>query len=147
MAIDSRELAWAAGLFEGEGCIRAHSQSRSSVQMTLAMTDEDSVRRFHRAVSGLGNVTGPYVQKEGWKPAWAWRCSKFEHVQAIVVFLWYGLGDRRRAKCLEVLQRGRLASRVLECSHPRGKYYAKGMCRACYDAARLMEKRALEPPQ
>jgi hypothetical protein len=57
----SEEIAWAAGLFEGEGCI-SHMQRGSGLdlQIALAMTDEEVVRRFD-AVVDRGRVYGPYL--------------------------------------------------------------------------------------
>lgn len=102
MCVDARELAWAAGLFEGEGCIGS-TKSDNYPRLTLSTTDEDTIRRFHAAVGGFGNVGAPFWAPLSTKPVWRWTACKFEHVQAIVVFLWYGLGDRRRAKAIEVL--------------------------------------------
>jgi hypothetical protein len=74
----SEEIAWAAGLFEGEGCI-SHMQRGSGLdlQIALAMTDEEVVRRFD-AVVDRGRVYGPYLppshgsrRKQFWR--WAAR--------------------------------------------------------------------------
>jgi len=50
------EIAWAAGLFEGEGSI---TQSGGILHLRLKMTDESVVRRFEEAVR-YGEVYGPY---------------------------------------------------------------------------------------
>ena len=54
------EIAWAAGLFEGEGCI-SHMRrgAGEDLQIALVMTDEDVVRQFHEIVD-RGKVYGPY---------------------------------------------------------------------------------------
>jgi hypothetical protein len=106
MGIDTRELAWAAGPFEGEGCIthKGHKGNPSRYPtLHLVSTDEDTVRRFHAAVDGLGAVSKPYWAPMSTKPVWRWQVCKFEHAQAIVAFLWFGLGERRRARAIEVL--------------------------------------------
>lgn len=104
-----RELAWAAGLFEGEGCASLHRGSgrtnRRYVALSLSSTDEDAVRRFHQAIGSLGNVhKGKNGTRTG-KDIWHWRTARFEHSQAVIAMLWYGLGKRRRARCIEVLER------------------------------------------
>ena len=53
----SEDLAWAAALLDGEGCIRAKS---GCISATLGMTDAESVARFHRA-AGVGKV-GPWCK-------------------------------------------------------------------------------------
>jgi hypothetical protein len=113
MKVDSRELAWAAGLFEGEGCIGLYTPQRADgrtngrpqIRLFLSMADRDSVDRFQRAIGGLGNRTeyrNPH--KPHWKPQSRWNTYKFEHCQAILAMLWYGFGERRQAKCIEVLE-------------------------------------------
>lgn len=101
------ELLWAGGLFEGEGSISSrliYGRAKSpAAQLRLAMTDEDSVRRFHRAV-GLGTVHGPYQPTNpAHKPHWVWACSGFERVQAVLAMLWTGLGARRRDRASALL--------------------------------------------
>lgn len=54
------EIAWAAGLFEGEGCISHFRRAAGEdLQIALVMTDEDVVLRFHEIVN-RGKVYGPY---------------------------------------------------------------------------------------
>jgi hypothetical protein len=73
--ITPTEIAWAAGLFEGEGCINVQfspKRNRPIVRLTLRMTDEDVVRKFAVLV-GAGRVHGPYRKKNPkHKPAWNW---------------------------------------------------------------------------
>ena len=98
--MNTRELAWAAGLFDGEGCF--YSQSGTRLALQLAMTDADSVRRFHRAVGGLGKVT--YWDSPSLKhPMYKWRVVNFEGAQAVLAMLWYGLNARRKARATELL--------------------------------------------
>lgn len=51
------EIAWAAGLFEGEGCFTpAKRKDRVYPRAILAMADEEIVLRFQRAVGGIGKI-------------------------------------------------------------------------------------------
>lgn len=97
--------AWAAGLFDGEGCIvldRSHAYRRQ-VGLTLAMTDRDLVERFRDVVGG-GTITirppdsGPRKQT-----LVVWRTGSFELSQYLIAALWPWLGERRRARAREVL--------------------------------------------
>jgi hypothetical protein len=104
--LDREELAWAGGLFEGEGCFSVNRDKRGRGYIypvaAVEMTDEDSVRRFAAAV-GFGVVNGPYAH---WakKQSWRWQAFGFERTQALLAMLWPWLGIRRRAKGAEVLK-------------------------------------------
>jgi hypothetical protein len=110
MVRTGEQLAWAAGLFEGEGWIvvrpkRTRGELRHRAQLGLQSADVDVVRHF-ASVVGVGNVGGPYGH-EGYKPSWLWQTASFEYVQATIAMLWPWLGERRRGRAKEVL---RLAS-------------------------------------
>jgi hypothetical protein len=103
------DVAWAAGLFEGEGSvIMTSARVGKTPKLALSMTDEDVVRRFYQKV-GLGHVNGPYIRTDGTKPQWAWNVTSFEKVQALIAQWWPWLGSRRRARATEVLLAARLA--------------------------------------
>ena len=159
MAVDARDLAWAAGLFEGEGCFSTslvtrpprpekgekNSRRQRSTQARLAMTDEDTVRRFSEVIGfgSIGNAGRSPSCPSHWKPQWTWQCNSHEKVQALVAMLWFGLGARRRARAAEILRlarqtRGRSEHRT-HC--PRGHAYTSAntyvdprgrrVCRTC----------------
>lgn len=98
-------LMWAAGLFDGEGCITSRKKDKACLNLCLAMTDEDSVIKFHQVV-GVGNVTiknSPSMKIKGWKTAWVWNTSGFENVQFVVASLWEGLSLRRKSRYKDLL--------------------------------------------
>lgn len=102
-------LAWAAGLFEGEGCIsHYHPLGHDYIQSSLQMNDEDRVRLFHEAIGGLGAVYHEAPKLDKVPPrrhdTWRWASGKFEHVQAVIAMLWPWLGPRRRARAAELLK-------------------------------------------
>jgi hypothetical protein len=81
-------LAYIAGLFDGEGSIqykqymrkRSHNKKAYptwSIRMEMAMTDQSILRWVHE-VLGVGTVgekryKTPYAV--GWKKQWRWRCQ------------------------------------------------------------------------
>jgi hypothetical protein len=72
----AEEIAWAAGLFEGEGSITRFGRRGGSFDLRLGlnMTDEDVVIRFD-AIVDRGKVYGPYVPVSRGaprKPIWNW---------------------------------------------------------------------------
>lgn len=112
MAGAASDIAWAAGLFEGEGCFYF---GHRNLQATLQMTDADVVDRFEK-IMGFGSrriVEGGHRSdrrgyKNEWKPSYRWSARNFHHVQAIIAMFWPYFGERRRARAKELL----LAKRV-----------------------------------
>ena len=112
MAGAASDIAWAAGLFEGEGCL---SFGHRTLHATLAMTDVDVVDRF-QSIVGFGQrrerVDGhrsdPRGYKHEWKTAYVWDASSFEHVQALIAMFWPFFGERRRARARNLMQSKRV---------------------------------------
>jgi hypothetical protein len=106
--MNREELAYAGGLFEGEGSVSLANgrlgRNRPRARLSLEMTDLEPLERFIAAV-GIGHVIGPYERKGVGlrKPIYAVTYTKFEQVQAIVAMLWPWLGPRRRKRAAEVL--------------------------------------------
>lgn len=95
-----RELAWAAGIFEGEGSLSLAAGKYPRI--TVSMTDEDTMRRFARAME-VGKIYGPYTRGRH-KPYHAWTACTFEDVQYAVCLIWFGLGQRRRDQTRKTLR-------------------------------------------
>lgn len=104
----SREnLAWAAGIFEGEGCISVSTKGRRRLKLSVSMTDRDVIEKLSRII-GLGSIGGPYT-KVGLKDNWQWQVTSSEDVQAVLAAFWEFLCSRRKAKAVEAIK---LASQV-----------------------------------
>ena len=116
MYVNREELAWASGLFEGEGSMGYYptSGSRGQLQMQMSMTDEDPIRRFAQAV-GVGRVSGPYRNKPKDKQLWRWAAWRHEEIQAAVAMLWGGLGRRRKEQAKKSLS-AHCSARTSRCS-------------------------------
>jgi hypothetical protein len=96
------ELAWAIGIFEGEGSFIVGGDKRyPCLQLKLGMTDEDVIRKAS-AILGL-KVTGPYYAKFAHhKPMWRATKGGPEARETLLKILPY-LGARRQARAAEVL--------------------------------------------
>ncbi len=100
----ANHIAWAAGLFEGEGCItwKRGGSDKKYPRLYLKMTDRDVVQKFADTVE-YGNVNHVPSKTEGWKDCYAWEIMKMSEVRRILdLFLPY-FGDRRAHKALDVL--------------------------------------------
>lgn len=115
---DAVDLAWAAGLFEGEGCFTVSHRKKAGrvygqLVATMTMADEDIVRRFHKIV-GFGNFYDLGVPKMGNKPVWRWSVQSRADVRRFYELVEPWLGIRRLAQGEAVLQtpRGDLTCRT-----------------------------------
>lgn len=161
------DLAWAAGLFEGEGWIS--SQKRNAI-IGIQMCDKDVLERF-AAIVGCGNI---YYRKpriysyeviKSRKEQWSWRLGRRTDVQRVLAQLRPWLSNRRKERADEVLAlaasanekpgmpRGHQTKKVSEYPHGEVRKYWRGckcdMCLAAnrdYSAARRKHKLASTSP-
>jgi hypothetical protein len=107
MPTRGEEVAWAAGLFEGEGCI--YERSGGGIKISLSSTDEDIPPRFCRIVRG-GTVYGPYrnTERDGYrrKPFWVWVGESVDALETLRLLLPW-LGKRRTARAMQLIPRER----------------------------------------
>lgn len=101
MARPEAEIAWAAGLFEGEGCIYIRPNG-SFLALHIQMTDRDVVEHFADVVDVGAIYEHPSRrdQRTGWKDAWTWNAQAGNAVTVIGLLLPY-FGKRRTAKAHE----------------------------------------------
>jgi len=98
------EIAWAAGLFEGEGCwqIRRRDGKVASVVATLASTDADVVEKF-AAIIGFGTIRVVQPANPNAKTQYWWSGSKRSDVKEMAAAFLPHMGERRRARAVEIL--------------------------------------------
>lgn len=141
-----RDLAWLAGLLEGEGCFslaKGHGP-RHKITIQLSMTDEDVVR--HAAeIAGVGASVKCY--QRGGKDVFVWIVGKQNDAAALMMTLCPLMGERRQAKIRECLKawrdtvRGKgTATRCLKGHEKIGDNLFVGskgepLCRICVKAA------------
>lgn len=111
-ATKDTDVAWAAGLFEGEGCVfLQHTGARIRndgstcredgywyPRLGMSQTDLDVLERFVEIVGGV--VRGPYRGKDDRKPLYHWASQK--NAVAVAQMLYPYLGYRRQGRMLEV---------------------------------------------
>lgn len=105
--MNEQDVAWAAGVFEGEGSLYLRNVSSGKYATAeVKMTDEDIVRRF-AAIVGVGNVYFKPERRLNWKNCWAWTVNGKAGVSKVGEMFRPWLGVRR----LDTLERI-----MLECS-------------------------------
>jgi len=102
------DLAWAAGLFDGEGCTSARPYKNRPgsirIQASVSQTSHSAdlipsvLHRFQHAVGGLGAIAAPYFDPRSGTFAYQWRACSFEEAQAVIALLWSNLGRIKRAQ-------------------------------------------------
>lgn len=102
--------AWLAGIFEGEGCIRF--RGRSSVALSVTMTDFDVIRKCHE-LSGRGYLNGPYRPYGSTKQTLHWTVGQAVDVEFVLNKMLPHFGERRHARALEALERLALVDRYV----------------------------------
>jgi hypothetical protein len=99
-------IEWAAGLFEGEGCVHARPRAtpkgiRHYGSLVLRMTDEDVVQRF-ASIVGAGQTHKQATRQDHHKAIYEWRCDLRPDVLRVIDLLLPHMGTRRTAKLIEV---------------------------------------------
>lgn len=122
------DAAWAAGLFEGEGSFSVQTQKKGrkvQISARLAMTDYDVVRKFH-AIVQMGATHERHGRRPNEKPCLVWCIGEAEKVRELIALFLPYLGERRRAKALELLEAGQnIRPHYRKATHcPRGHAYS-----------------------
>lgn len=103
------DIAWATGLFEGEGCILIMDRSKDGhhrlpvVRLAITMTDRDVLERFCE-IAECGKV-GPERRygRPHHKPAFMWQISSRAEVERLLLAFRPWFGERRGARADEAL--------------------------------------------
>src|SRR6266508_3519881 len=102
--MDSHELAWAAGFFDGEGtvgCGHMQPDKRPHLHLSVSQADVRPLKRFQLAIGGFGRIRGPFYPNRalghlGRKPMFQLQIGSFETIQATVAFMWRWLSEPKR---------------------------------------------------
>lgn len=147
---DREQLAWAAGLVDGEGSFilaRTHGRPTdkrryAAPRLSVAQCHEGVLNTLHSAL-GFGTIYGPYKPKQPRaNPFWLYQITGFEETQAMIALLWPWLGEVKKAQAKRILgefhlfnDRPKMKSGVIpriSTCHPDRKHAAHGLCHSCY---------------
>ncbi len=111
MEINKVNFAWAAGLFDGEGCTTISNRTRKNkikvntsgtIRLIIGMTEIEPLERF-KNIFKLGRIRINNKATEKRKLCYRFEVCKFEDVQAILCCLWGYLSkfkQEQAKKCL-----------------------------------------------
>jgi len=120
------DIAWLAGLIEGEGCISWNGKrdGYGTPQIQVSMSDRDVVERMATLLES--SLRGPYDKGPGNKQQWSTSiCGRNAIGWLMTLFPFFG--ERRRYKTKQVLEQWR------EWGPTRGKYSSKCVRGHVYD--------------
>jgi hypothetical protein len=94
--LDSLDVAWFAGLFEGDGSFGYGGVEKQRLYLGVQLTDLDVLMRIEKNIGG--KVTGPYFKATGHnvKPMYSWGLNVQSEVWSLVDKIYPFLGARRR---------------------------------------------------
>lgn len=99
-------VAWAAGLIEGEGCLcvvrNSKAKNGKTAKLVVQMNDLDVLQRLQE-VFKVGSIYYRPARKTS-KESWAWTVYKAADVKYIITAIYDYLGARRKQKATELLE-------------------------------------------
>lgn len=103
-------LAWAAGLFDGDGstCLLKHRTHTGYIcaEMSITQTSRtgapEVLTRF-RAIVELGHVNGPFGGSDRCEPVFRWKAHRLADIAMVAQALWPWLGHVKRAQAERVV--------------------------------------------
>ena len=104
--VQAADLAWAAGFYEGEGCLlfslsrdprgrRNPLQRYGHLLLEIVQADPEPLNHLLN-IFPKSRLTGPEPHHQGHKDIWRFRISNFEGTQAALAMMWPWLSRRRK---------------------------------------------------
>lgn len=110
--INKENLAWAAGFYDGEGCMTCcyDVQNRDgthyrAIKFNISQSGSPELLEKFKSIVKFGNIYGPLTKNHNTArlPRYSIRISGFEKCQFITVLLWNYLGNQKRVQAKKQL--------------------------------------------
>ena len=90
------DIAWLAGIFDGEGCVWSRWPKRKNVIVEIKMADKNTILRIDKLFPGRV----AQGQLSGWskKPQWRWSLDTKGSLEFLVLIIPYLVTKRRQAQ-------------------------------------------------
>ncbi len=86
--VNNIDLAWAAGFFDGEGCVMICKRTKAhAVRITVSQVDPRPILRF-KSMFG-GHISKQVRQNPNWKDQWKWEQDSKSGVATLELLLPY----------------------------------------------------------
>jgi hypothetical protein len=142
--VNEVEVAWVAGLLEGEGYFCGVNRTRRTPEpiVQLSMQDRDVVEKFRSILGGTQSITaydrmGQKNYKEYHKPIYTLFIRGYAAIRIMQTILPH-MGERRATKIREAIDIWnnrpvkKREMRLPPICHPEKRHYCQGLCKACY---------------
>jgi len=94
---EEKDLGWAAGLFDGEGCVTTLWPKRTQVRLEINMVHRPTLERFSSIVGGVVRQSYSKSTKQiKRKTQWRWRVCDNEAVNIAMVLQHYCTEKRQQ---------------------------------------------------
>jgi hypothetical protein len=104
--LDTHQLAWAAGFFDGEGCTYLGKHGRQGLSTPCCEVNQihcEVLHRFQVAVGGLGSMRlRPDTTNKRPNTMWSFYTRNWRSTQAVLTLLWPHLDVVKRAQAARV---------------------------------------------
>lgn len=134
------DIAWIAGILEGEGSFMLKSKRsyNGTICIGLQMSDFDVMERCSKILNA--KLYGPYIssqkKKDGACKKETWMINIFgSNAASWMMTVFSFMGERRKEKICSLLEHWKkqqsIIPRMSSC-HPEIKMFSKGYCKSCY---------------
>lgn len=114
------EIAWAAGVFEGEGSVSWNERNHQA-RFSMAMTDRDVMERFISIIGSRATLTMSKLRDPKYKTIFQWACL-YDEFEPLCELFRPWLCNRRLNKMTEVLEKRLALFEPRTCKHCREKF-------------------------
>lgn len=98
------ELAWAAGLFDGEGCVCISKTKpkkltwsyKYGLNVSIGMTHKETVKNLHRLFGGTYREVPPPSADKNWALQYRWRINEKQAKSFILAILPYSFTKKEQ---------------------------------------------------
>lgn len=148
--LSETQIAWLAGLIEGEGCINFNG--KNGVTLTIAMTDQDIINKV-QSITGVGKIYLGKKNQDNRKVVYSWQLRIKQELELLFPLLIPHMGERRTHKINEAiirLQNNSGKNNPIEHGtykgYKREEWQRVPFCQPCKDAynERRREKRRMK---
>lgn len=142
------ELAWAAGFFDGEGCIHYNEKETKGIDISLMQATKipgvipQTLLRFRDAI-GYGNISLRIIAKERKSEVWGLWLTSYHKVSEVMLKLWPFLSDVKKHQASECFRKFGVPYRLPDIcrrGHPRTPEITNrhGACKICSGISRSL---------
>lgn len=96
----TRDVAWAAGLFDAEGSTYRTNDKYGYIKIEVSQSDPETLQELID-ITGIGTISGAQYKKTNKKPLWRMAVRKQDEVYSFLTMLWPYLGEVKRQQAIK----------------------------------------------